>query len=432
MFCPGRFHAYFLSLKNEGRHTVDGIMSNVQMKLSGRPWPPKVVRSPASLDASSIAVLSARLLLDLSPASTDAKGYEEELVQNHLRLLYSVQDNRRTIVTGSPPEPLVAEASARIMHYHLDQEPYMDYWNLLREFVDRGLAAQGSIGELIGRALSIFAMDCAINKLEDSELSELKYQTPVRVTDYYKALLTEDAWDILRQSVPANRARLSDDSATRTFEDAFKNAYFHFSHYGKANDSSPMCDMYAWALWLRGTAVACQELGDRMAPIYFSKLGNVSPKTISVHLDQDKTGQNVNLNTVAIQSAESLPTFFSDGNNLPCIVAVHCYALSTTTTKKQGIFVTMPSPSSYPPHRDSKIDGFEAPRYQINFRGLSAYGNISEGVKTSIRRMINQSKNAVFSYHPREYGVPLLRRMLPVLTNDLESMEWFGANTGMV
>ena len=309
----------------------------------------------------------------------------------------------------------------------------MDCWDLLREFVDRGLAAQGSIGELIGRALSIFAMDCAIDRLEDSELSELKYQTPVRVTDYYKALLTEDAWDILRQSVPANRARLSDDSATRTFEDAFKDAYLHFSHYGKANDdSSPM---YAWALWLRGTAaVACQELGDRMAPIYFSKLGNVSPKTISVHLDQDKTGQNVNPNTVAIQSAESLPTFFfSDGNNLPYIVAVHCYAL-TTTTKKQGIFVTMPSPSSsYPPHRDSKIDGFEAPRYQINFCGLSAYGNISEGVKVLIRRMIDQSKNtAVFSYHPREYGVPLLRRMLPVLTNDLESMEWFGANTGMV
>ena len=411
-----------MSLKDEGRHTVDGIMSNVQMKLSGRPWPPKVL-APASLDASSIAVLSARLLLDLSPASTDAKGYEAELVRNHLRLLYSVQDDRRTIVTGSPPEPLVAEASARIMHYHLDQESYMDYWDLLREFVDRGLAAQGSIGELIGRALSICAMDCAINRLADSELSELKYQTPVRVTDYYKALLTEDAWDILRQSVPVNRARLSDESATRTFEDAFKDAYLHFSHYGKANDDSSL--MYAWALWLRGTAaVACQELGDRMAPIYFSKLGNVSPKTISVHLDQDKTGQNVNPNTVAMQSAESLPTLFSDGNNLPYIVAVHCYAL----TKKQGIFVTMPNPY---PHRD-KIDGFEAPRYQINFRGLSAYGNITEGVKTSIRRMINQSKNVVFSYHPREYGVPLLRRMLPVLTNDLESMEWFGADTGMV
>ena len=133
--------------------------------------------------------------------------------------------------------------------------PYFNYWGLLRELVDRGLAEQNSI---IGHALSISAMDCAINRLADSEVSELKYQTPVTVADYYKALLTNDAWEIARKSTPANHARLSIDSATRTFEDAFKDAYFHFSHYGKATDASPMRDNYAWALWLRGTAVACQ------------------------------------------------------------------------------------------------------------------------------------------------------------------------------
>jgi hypothetical protein len=406
-----------LSRKDNGQpDIIDGIIRNVQVKLSGRPWPPN---SPAHLDPSSIAVLSARLLLDLSPASVNAKRYEEELVRNHLRLLYSVQDDRQTIVTGSSPEPLVAEASALIMHHCLESELYINYWGLLGEFVDHGLAAQGSIGELIGRALSIYAMDCAIGRLV--EVCELKYQTPVTVADYYKALLTKDAWETLRRSIPANRARLSVDSATTTFEDAFKDAYFHFSHYGKANDSSPMCDTYAWALWLRGTAVACQlnqELTDRMAPIYFSGLGKVSPKTISVNLDQDKTGQNVNPTTVAIQSAESL-SIFSRGNKLPYIAAVHCYAL----TKNQGITVT--SPNGYLRRRRGEI-GEEAPRYQIDFRGLSAYGCITDAVKSDIRTMINQSKNAVFNYHPRDYGIPLLRRMLPVLTNDPEPTEWFG------
>ena len=141
------------------------------------------------------------------------------------------------------------------------------------------------------------------------------------VADYYKALLTNDAWEILRKSTPANHAWLSIDSATRTFEDAFKDAYFHFSHSGKAIDASPMRDNYAWALWLRGTAVACQldqdlELTNLMAPIYFSRFGNVSPKTISDNLDQDKTGQNVNPTTVAIQSAESL-SIFSHYNKMP-------------------------------------------------------------------------------------------------------------------
>jgi hypothetical protein len=69
----------------------------------------------------------------------------------------------RTIVTGSSPEPLIAEASAEIMHFLSCQLPYIDYWGLLGKFINHGLAAQGAVGELIGRALSISAMDVAIN-----------------------------------------------------------------------------------------------------------------------------------------------------------------------------------------------------------------------------------------------------------------------------
>ena len=95
------------------------------------------------------------------------------------------------------------------------------------------------------------------------------------VTDYYKALLTAEAWDELRLSTPANRAQLTSDSANKTFEKAFESGYFHFSHHGQANDTSPIQNVYAWAYWLRGTAIAChlnQELTDRMTPIYFSHL----------------------------------------------------------------------------------------------------------------------------------------------------------------
>jgi hypothetical protein len=394
-------------------------MGNIREKLYGYPWSPLV---PADLDASSIAVLSARLLLDLSPATADAKEYEEELVRNHLRMLYSVHKNRQIIVTGSSPEPLIAEASAQIMnHTFEDKRPYMDLWSLLGTFVSNGLAAQGAVGELIGRALSISAMDHAIHRLLPN-VCELTYQTPVTVADYYKAFLTDKAWEALRKSVPANRARLSDNSAKKTFEDAFQDAYFHFSHYGKANDSSPMRDTCAWANWLRGTAVLCQlnqELTDRMTPIYFSSLGNVSPKTISVNLDQDKTGQSVNPVNVAIQSAEDL-SIFSHGNKLPYIAAVHCYAL----TAKQGITVTQSNPHDL--RNQMEVEDEEAPRYQIDFRGLSAYGNITNSVRTSIRAMINHSKNAVFKDHTRKFGICALQRMLPVLTGDPAPTEWFG------
>jgi hypothetical protein len=397
------------------------MMRNVREKLCGRRWPPEV---PAVLNESSIAVLSARLLLDLSPAASDTQQYEEELVRNHLQMLYSVHQNRQTMVTGSSPEPLIAEASAQIMHHRIthnrNDNAYMDLWGLLEKFVEHGLAAQGAIGELIGRALSISAMDCAIHALPEIDVRQLTYQSPVLVTAYYKALLTDEAWDTLRQSTPANRAQLSEDSATRTFEHAFSDAYFHFSHYARANDSSPMCDKYAWANWLRGSAVICQlsqELSDRMTPIYFPSLGPVSPQAMSANLDQDKTGQSTDPISVSIQSAEML-SIFSDGRKPPYIAAVHCYAL----TENQGLTVTQPSQNNL---RQKKID-VEAPRYQINFRGLAAYRNITDDVENVIQMMINHLKTALFDNHPRPYGVPLLRRMLPVLTQDSDSTLWFG------
>lgn len=396
------------------------MMANIREKLTGRPWPPQA-DTPATLDISSVAVLSARLSLEISPGAVHAKQYEEELVRNHLRMLYSVQQNRETIVTGSSPEPLIAEASAQIMHHTLiNKVPYMDVWMLLSKYVDNGMAAQGAIGELIGRTLSILAMDQAINGLSDHK--ELKYQTPVRVTDYYKALLTDTAWNTLCKSKPANRSELSHNSGNKTFEQAFQNAYFHFSHYGKANDSSPMQDIYAWALWLRGTAITCQlnqKLTDRMYPIYFPELGNVSPTTVSVNLEQDKTGQTTEPTDVAIQSAENL-SIFSRGKKMPYIAAVHCYG--SRHAKTPSIAVSDSSPYNL----CTKSVDQQAPRYQVDFCGLDAYRNLTAGHKASIEAMIDYSKNALFNKHPREYGKTALRQMLPVLTEHEDSSEWFG------
>jgi hypothetical protein len=127
----------------------------------------------------------------------------------------------------------------------------------------------------------------------------------------------------------------------------------------------------------------------------------------------------VNLLNVAIQSAEDL-SIFSHGNKLPYIAAVHCYAL----TENQGITVT--EPSSHDLQTQEKDE--EAPRYQIDFRGLSAYRNITDPVRIAIRAIIDHSKNAVFDDHCRDYGVPMLQRMQPVLTESPASTEWFGGS----
>jgi len=393
-------------------------MRIVRTKLSGRDG----LNSPAILDTSSIAILSARLFLDLSPAASTAGKYEEELVRSHLRMLYSVHENQETIVTGSSPEPLIAEASAELMHSSIringQEKPFMDVWNLLVEFVKRGLLPQGTIGQLLGRIFSIFAMDRAIEGTLTKR--ELKYQTPVTVAEYYQALLTDEAWKILKDSTPTNCSSLTEESREKRFEDAFADAYFHFSHYGKANDETPLQDCYGWALWLRGTAILCQlnqTRTDRALPIFFSKpTGTLSAQSTSMALDQDKTGQKEDPETVAIQSAEILG-LFKQGQNLPYIAAVHCYAL----TEDEGINTSHNTYALQSPTKDEA-----APRYQIDFRGLAAYRNITESMKSDIRRMIDGTKTTLFTHHPRQGSLDLVRQMLPLLNGDSSTTAWFG------
>jgi len=105
------------------------------MKLSGG----DELHSPV-LDASCIAILSARLLLDLSPTVSMARRYAEQQVCPHLRMLYSVCQDWETVVTGPSPEPLIADASAELMPSsvisNMNKVPFMDVWELLVQFVE--------------------------------------------------------------------------------------------------------------------------------------------------------------------------------------------------------------------------------------------------------------------------------------------------------
>lgn len=390
---------------------VQQIMSVVQIKLASHDFPlPK-----SQLDARSIAILSTRLLLDLSPTTSQARNLERELIRSHLRVVYSVHANREIVVSGSSPEPLIAEAAAQIMNWRIDNgAAYMNVWDLLLEYVNKGLWGQGDIGELIGRTLSILAMDAAINNRK--ETTELKYQTPIPVNAYYAALLTPEAWNILRNACPANSRNV--EYPNKRFEDAFKNAYLHFSHYARANDGTPLNTKYGWALWLRGTAVLCQlnqELTDRAIPIYFPDAGCISPVSMSYILDQDKAGTTADPRIIPVQSAEDLDVF-SESTSLPYIAGVHCYAREGN----EGIKV--PSP----PHYEFKSDVRQAPRYQFDISGLDSYRFPNQATKAVIRSMINKTKSYLISNHPREYGRAAVRQLQPFLTGEQETSAWFG------
>jgi hypothetical protein len=424
-----RFYSTYLSRTRESRarerhfqtNTCNTIMRIVRAKLSGRSEPCEA----ATLTPGTIAILSARFLLDINPTSINARAYEEKMVRSHLRIAYSVSRANGTMVTGNSPEPLVAEGSAQLMHMELPSnngKKYMNVWDLLVQYCEGGLLPQGTIGELLGRALSIFAMDRAIEATRTK--CQLKYQTPVKVLDYYKALLTDQAWETLRTSRPANRQAVKTSVAKKSFEEAFADAYLHFSHYSKAHDEGPMTDVQTWALWLRGTAISCQlnqELTDRSIPIFFSKINSktqsLSPASMSILLEQDKSGVRADPVLASPQSVEVLK-IFTEGKLLPYIATVHCYSL-----EPKGLH-TPPSLSYNLRHDLSGTNG-EAPRYQLDFYGLNAYRGVTEKMTKEIRTLLDRSKNAVFGDNVRSCTLNSLQMMLPVTSKKQAANLWY-------
>ena len=139
------------------------------------------------------------------------------------------------------------------------------------------------------------------------------------VAYYQKAFLTDEAWQILSQSTPASYTHLSDDSAIKTFEEAFTNTYFHYSHFRKGNGSAQcritMCrwfvfgelqllvslprtqwphgaHLFFWT-WLR-CLFACPEQGNREITI------PLSPICQSNHFFQGQISYHILLLSIAM------------------------------------------------------------------------------------------------------------------------------------
>jgi hypothetical protein len=69
-----------------------------------------------------LAAVSVRLLLDLEPLR-GAVRIEKELVRLHMRVVVSIPRHQHYMYTGTPSEPIVAEATARLMFEGFNMNP---------------------------------------------------------------------------------------------------------------------------------------------------------------------------------------------------------------------------------------------------------------------------------------------------------------------
>ncbi len=194
-------------------------------------------------EEKALAVLSVCIMLDFEPPRAVADQTEAIQVERHMRIAYSVPQHRAYMRSGTPSEPILAEAAAQLTRY-VSNPP-----TRLAAFVNQGLVDKGHAGELTARLLLTLAYQSAIKSSDDY----LRYSKGCKLSAFLTALFGPDNY----KQLSASRADDQPMDDGKTFGDYFKNARVRFTHFGRANDSKVITTKFLWAAFLRCMAVQC-------------------------------------------------------------------------------------------------------------------------------------------------------------------------------
>ena len=156
---------------------------------------------------------------------------EARLVEAHMRVAYSVPKGRQYLYGGTPSEPVLAEAAARIMND-------MNSLATITDFLKDGLVSKGERGELLARLLLTLAHDKCVD-FDSANAHEVQYSRPVLLADFLEALVGPGHMKKILESRPDS---LPDGA---TFEEAFKDAKVNFTHFVQAANENAIADEVA-------------------------------------------------------------------------------------------------------------------------------------------------------------------------------------------
>jgi len=263
-----------------------------------------------------LAALSVRLMFDFDPRRMHATEMENLMVAGHLRVANVIPAHREYVISSTPSEPIVAEAAAQVLRGQ-------NMVNLLALHVREGLIEKGQRGELVARLLLTLAHDQALENMEidhkpnQGRLEKL-YTSPIPVVTFFRALFSQQYVDKLLLRRADNNPR------GLTFEEAFRDAYVMFTHFGKAADDWCMSHAFMFLALCRNMAISCREgmeYADLCIPIHFGRGEPLSRKTtsailVSIKDKADAMGSNrtfVDVNKMA---------FTQDGTSKPFITLI--------------------------------------------------------------------------------------------------------------
>lgn len=381
---------------HDKKSTFRKIIDFAQEKLAPR----KDVSEEAEVAWTSILVM---LKFDL--AEQDSRVMASKLVESYLRIVFCVPDHRHFMETGTPSEPMLAEAAALLIGKH-----GVNTLKVLRNAFNSGLIAKGERGEILTRHLLIKAQQRAA-KIADVTESGFLYHRPLPLLAFLRALLTPEAFEIVRKATPVD-----DTENKTTFEVAFKDAFINFSHFSLAGDFKvveidTLCKFFA-----RGTALQCadnQRMFDSMAPTAFaSDLDSpLEDADMSVAQFQSKNRQ------VSEECILDTSIVFPDGRvpHRPVLSLVFELGLEK---KKYPNPILMPK--SYKKATRSHLPNPQSQNYQITIMGLDALQFEDQDQGMMIEALM---AGKLFQRFPRNDNWDLLMKSYPAWFKDSQ-MDW--------
>lgn len=416
------------------RAVKNDIFNFAMMKLASSADLNRDSESNTDLFRSALtAALSMRCLLDFDPTREAAQQIEIQQVKTHMRIAFSVPHHRQYMRTGTPSEPVLAEAAARILWRFKAQA-----LTQLAHLYSSGAILKGERGELVSRYILNQAHDSYVKSLPPRDRrdgGDAEFARPVPLLEFLKHLFPDNWHDILLNSLPQNldSRRQGANAEMPTLAESFENAWVHFTHWAKAGDESVFSTEALWKALSRGMAWICadnQAIIDLIIPIFFGDPKNIKlgRGVVSFLFVQCKDKKNMQSVSFALDPKKILD---AKSKQWPYIFLVMQLGVQPAQkSRSQGPPATPSkvkvSRSAQPQSAETRSKKDEAPRYEIHVLGCSA--NVYKVIKPHEKDVYQGllAARSVLPEHPRqeEEFISAVKRLKPFFMEGPDSYGW--------
>ncbi|KEP54377.1 putative G2/mitotic-specific cyclin cdc13 [Rhizoctonia solani 123E] len=371
------------------------------------------IRMPYDQNDSSLAALGVRLGITFNKTNPASHPVESRLVESHSRVIYAIHEHRHFMHTGSPSEPILAEAASKYLNRAGVPSIGTEGPNVLSLELEQGVIARGERGELAGRLLLTCAHDLALKDVNTLDCSYVRYHRPLRVVDFLRALFHEDHHELILKALPViDRSVLGERDAV-CLCDAFSESFVSFSHFVIAEDPEMLSAPALATALVRGMAIQARDEQtsiDAVIPIHMGPLtAPISSKTtsaINLQFKNRKTTVDCHVNR-----STTVPDL-----DMPVISIV--FELGVTETMSNPIHITskpprIPRDQNRTLHRDdrhyqivvhgcnSRVFGVIPPEVEEKYRSILGTGSI---LHDFARNKYEENREALLAMKPAFSG----------------------------